>query len=169
MMYSLIMVFTLLFQQPTVYDYSFKTLDGKKVSLSEFKGRPMLLVNTASKCGFTPQYKELQELHKKYGDKLVVIGFPSDNFKNQEFGSSEEIAEFCEKNFGVTFLLSDKVDVTGEKMDPLFKYLTTAENPDFTGAINWNFEKFLIGKDGKLAHRYRSKVTPMDQSIIKNL
>lgn len=169
MMYSLIMVFTLLFQQPTVYDYSFTTLDGKKVSMEEFKGKQILIVNTASKCGFTPQYKQLQELYEKYGDQLVVIGFPSDNFKEQEFDTSKEIAAFCEKNYGVKFLLSEKVDVTGDKMAPLFKYLTTAKNPDFTGAINWNFEKFLIGRDGRLEHRYRSKVTPMDESIIKNL
>ncbi|MEI5984294.1 MULTISPECIES: glutathione peroxidase [Sphingobacterium] len=169
MIYSILMVFTMLFNQPTVYDYSFKTLDGKKVSLSEFKGKQILIVNTASKCGFTKQYKELQELSDKYGKDLVVIGFPSDNFKGQEFDSNEEIAAFCEENYGVKFLLSEKVDVTGEKMIPLFKYLTTAKNPDFTGAINWNFEKFLIGKDGKLAHRYRSKVTPLDESIVKEL
>ena len=169
MIYSLILMFSMLVNQPTVYDFNFKTLDGKKVSLSSFKGKQLLIVNTASKCGFTKQYKELQELHEQYGDKLVIIGFPSANFGNQEYGSSTEIAEFCEKNYGVTFLLADKVDVKGEKIHPLFKYLTQAKNPDFTGDINWNFEKFLIGKDGKLAHRYRSKVTPLDEQIVNNI
>ena len=169
MLVSMIMLFSMLFQQPTVYDFSFQTIDGKKISLAEFKGRQILIVNTASKCGFTKQYKELQALHEQYGDKLLVIGFPSDNFGNQEFESNEEIAEFCEKNFGVNFILAEKVDVKGEKINPLFQYLTTAENPDFTGEIKWNFEKFLINKDGKLAHRFRSKVNPLDKVITAHI
>ncbi|WP_231595988.1 glutathione peroxidase [Sphingobacterium endophyticum] len=169
MIMTMIMLYTMLFQQPTVYDYSFTSIDGKKINLSEFKGKQLLIVNTASKCGFTKQYKELQELHEEYGDKLVVIGFPSDNFGNQEYGDNKEIAEFCEKNYGVNFILSEKVDVKGEDQTALFKYLTETENPDFKGDINWNFEKFLIGKDGKLAHRYRSKVTPLDDQITKQI
>jgi len=163
---STIMLWAAMLSAPTsIYDFSFTSIDGQKVELSQFKGKYVLLVNTASKCGFTVQYKELQELQNQYGDKLVVIGFPANNFGSQEPGSNEEILGFCEKNYGVTFLLSEKIDVKGNEIDPLFKYLTTASNPDFTGDINWNFEKFLIGKDGKLIHRYRSKVTPLDASI----
>jgi len=161
-----IMLWAAMLGAPTsIYDFSFTSIDGEKVELSQFKGKYVLLVNTASKCGFTVQYKELQELQNQYGDKLVVIGFPANNFGGQEPGSNEEIQGFCEKNYGVTFLLSEKIDVKGKDIDPLFKYLTTASNPDFTGDINWNFEKFLIDKDGKLVHRYRSKVTPLDASI----
>ncbi len=163
------MLYTMLLQQPSVYDYSFTSIDGKKIDLADFKGKQLLIVNTASKCGFTKQYKELQELHEKYGDKLVVIGFPSDNFGGQEFANNEEIAAFCEKNFGVNFILSERVNVKGKEITPLFKYLTETENPDFKGDINWNFEKFLIDKDGKLAHRYRSKVNPLDESITKQI
>lgn len=169
MLVKMILLYTMLFQQPSVYDFSFKTIDGKKISLSEFKGKEILIVNTASKCGFTKQYKELQELHQQYGDKLVVIGFPSDNFGGQEFDANDKIQEFCEQNYGVTFLMSEKVDVKGEHADPLFKYLTSAENADFTGEIKWNFEKFLINKDGKLTNRFRSKVTPLDESILSKL
>jgi len=166
---TMIMICTMLFQQPTVYDFSFTSIDGKKIDFSEFKGKQLLIVNTASKCGFTKQYKELQELHEQYGDKLVVIGFPSDNFGNQEYADNKAIAQFCEKNFGVNFILSEKVDVKGDEQTALFKYLTETDNPDFTGDIKWNFEKFLIGKDGKLAHRYRSKVTPLDEVITKQI
>lgn len=161
---SIMLMFCGIFQltAQTVYDFNFTTLDGKEVKLSDFKGKNMLLVNTASKCGFTKQYKDLQALHEKYGDNLVIIGFPSDNFGGQEFAENSQIQEFCEANFGVTFLLSEKMDVKGEHINPLFAYLTTAENPDFTGDIKWNFEKFLINKDGKLVHRFRSKVNPSE-------
>lgn len=156
----------MIFPPSSVYDFSFKTIDGKEINLSEFKGKKLLIVNTASKCGFTPQYKELEELHKKYGENVVVIGFPSGNFGNQEFLNNEDIAEFCEENYGVSFLISEKTEVKGEKISPLFKYLIEQDNPDFKGDINWNFEKFLIDENGKLVHRYRSKIKPTDQIII---
>lgn len=159
----------MIFQEPTVYDFSFKTIDGKEVRLEEFRGKPMLIVNTASKCGFTKQYKELQELHQRHGDDVVVIGFPSDNFGGQELDNNEDILAFCEENYGVTFLLSEKVDVKGADAIPLFKYLTAVDNPDFTGDINWNFEKFLIDEEGKLTHRYRSKVSPMAAELVGKL
>lgn len=168
-MTTMIILCSVVFQKPSVYDFSFTTLDGEKKELSAFKGKPMLLVNTASKCGFTKQYEELQQLHEQYGEDLVVIGFPSDNFGGQEFDNNEEIAEFCEKNFGVTFLLSEKINVKGEDIDPLFSYLTQAENPDFTGEIKWNFEKFLIDADGKLTHRYRSKTSPLYKTILSEI
>ncbi len=152
-----------------VYQFSMVTIDGKQVSLSQFKGKKILIVNTASECGFTKQYAGLQELSEKYGDKVVVIGFPANNFGGQEPGSNEEIQGFCEKNFGVTFPLAEKSSVKGDDISPLFEYLTTTENADFTGDINWNFEKFLIDEQGNLIHRFRSKVEPMSKEIIVKL
>jgi glutathione peroxidase len=153
----------------SVYDFKLKNIDGKDFSLAKYKGKKVLVVNTASKCGFTPQYAELQKLADMYKDKLVVVGFPANNFGQQEPGTASEIKTFCEKNFGVTFPLSEKVSVKGDDICPLFKYLTEAPNPDFTGDINWNFEKFLIDENGTLIHRFRSKVTPLSPEITKYL
>jgi len=160
---------TMLSPATSIYDFSFTSIDGKAVNISDFRGKSILIVNTASKCGFTKQYKDLQALHEQYGDDLVVIGFPSDNFGGQELDNNVEIQNFCERNYGVTFLLSEKIDVKGDNINPLFKFLTTQENNDFTGDINWNFEKFLINKDGKLIHRYRSRINPLDKAIVSNL
>lgn len=170
-MNTLLILMTLLFNPPvkSVYDFSFKTIDGKEVKLSKFKGKKILIVNTASKCGYTPQYEDLEKLHKQYGNKLVLIGFPAGNFGGQELATNSEIKEFCTGKFNVTFLLAEKSSVKGTDINPLFKYLTTAENPDFTGDINWNFEKFLINEKGQLVHRFRSKVKPLDEAITKNL
>ena len=168
-MVTLLMILNLILPPTSVYDFSFTSMDGQVVQLSQFKGKKILVVNTASKCGFTPQYKDLEELHKQYGKNLVVIGFPANNFGNQEPGSNSDIAEFCEQNYGVTFLMAEKVEVKGDKIDPLFKYLTEQPNPDFTGEINWNFEKFLINEQGKLIHRYRSKIKPLDPVIVNQL
>lgn len=153
----------------SIYSFSFTAIDGKVIDMADFKGKHILIVNTASKCGFTKQYKDLQALHEQYGDELVVIGFPSDNFGGQELDNNTAIQEFCEKNYGVTFLLSEKIDVKGEKINPLFKFLIEQENADFMGEIKWNFEKFLISPDGQLIHRYRSKVNPLDREIVDNL
>ncbi|WP_039053570.1 glutathione peroxidase [Sphingobacterium sp. T2] len=168
-MLTLLMILNMILPPKTVHDFSFTSIEGKEVKMSQFKGKKILIVNTASKCGYTPQYKELEELHKKYGSRLVVIGFPANNFGRQEPGSNAEIAEFCEKNYGVTFLLAEKVDVKGENIHPLFKFLIEQDNPDFTGDINWNFEKFLIDENGKLIHRYRSKVKPLDPILVSQL
>lgn len=170
-MNTLLILMTLLFNPPvkSVYDFSFKTIDGKEVKLSKFKGKKILIVNTASKCGYTPQYEDLEKLHKQYGNKLVLIGFPAGNFGGQELATNSEIKEFCTGKFNVSFLLAEKSSVKGTDINPLFKYLTTAENPDFTGDINWNFEKFLINEKGQLVHRFRSKVKPLDEAITKNL
>ncbi|WP_316838867.1 glutathione peroxidase [Pedobacter gandavensis] len=170
-MNTLLILLSLIFTPPakSVYDFSFKTIDGKEVKLSKFKGKKILIVNTASKCGFTPQYEELEKLSKQYGKNVVLIGFPAGNFNGQELATNAEIKEFCKKNFGVTFLLSEKVSVKGDDIDPLFKYLTSAANPDFTGDINWNFEKFLINEKGELVHRFRSKVKPLSEELTKNL
>lgn len=152
----------------TVYDYSIKTIDGKTVKLSKFKGKKILIVNTASKCGYTKQYEDLEKLHKQYGKDVVLIGFPAGNFGGQELATNTEIQDFCKKNFGVTFLLSEKVSVKGSDIAPLFSYLTSEENPDFKGEIKWNFEKFLINEKGELAHRFRSATKPLDPVIVKN-
>jgi len=152
-----------------VYQFTVTSIDGKRVDLAQFEGKKLLLVNTASECGFTKQYAGLQELSEKYGDKVVVIGFPANNFGGQEPGTNTEIQGFCEKNFGVTFLLAEKSSVKGDDISPLFTYLTTTKNADFTGEIKWNFEKFLIDEHGKLIHRFRSKTEPMSDAIISKL
>jgi glutathione peroxidase len=157
------------FSTSSVYEFKLKTIDGQNFSLAKFKGKKVLIVNTASKCGFTPQYAELQKLADQYKDRLVVVGFPANNFANQEPAANSEIKTFCQKNFGVTFPLSSKISVKGDDIDPLFAYLTSAPNPDFTGEIKWNFEKFLIDENGKLIHRYRSNVTPLSPEITKEL
>ena len=152
----------------TVYDFKVDGLTGGKIDLSQYKGKKILIVNTASKCGYTPQYKELEELYEKYKDKVVVIGFPANNFLWQEPGTNSEIAEFCTKNYSVTFAMAAKISVKGKDMHPLFKWLIEQPNPDFTGGIKWNFEKFLLDENGKLIHRYRSAVNPMSEKITKN-
>ncbi len=154
-----------LFADLNVYDFKLKSIDNKEIDLSSYKGKKILIVNTASECGYTSQYAGLQELSDKYKDKLVVIGFPANNFGEQEPGDNTEIKGFCTKNYGVTFPLSSKISVTGEDIDPLFKWLTEQPNPDFTGPIKWNFEKILIDENGKVIHRWKSKTTPMSSEI----
>jgi glutathione peroxidase len=169
-MKSVALILSLMFfSTSSVYEFKLKTIDGQNFSLAEYKGKKVLIVNTASKCGYTPQYFELQKLADQYKDKLVVVGFPANNFANQEPAANTEIKTFCQKNFGVTFPLSSKISVKGNDIDPLFAYLTSAPNPDFTGEIKWNFEKFLIDENGKLIHRYRSNVTPLSPEITKEL
>ena len=170
-MKTLMILFSIFLSTPpeNVYQFKINSIDGKEINLSQFRGKKVLFVNTASKCGYTPQYKELEELSKKYKDKLVVIGVPANNFGGQEPGDNEDIQAFCEKNYGVTFLLTEKTSVKGEDINPLFDYLTTVENPDFTGPIKWNFEKFLIDEKGKLVHRFRSDVKPLSEAITKYL
>jgi glutathione peroxidase len=171
-MKTLALILTLLFvtsAPSSVYDFKLKTIDGKAFSLKQYKGKKVLIVNTASKCGFTVQYTDLQKLAEQYKDKLVVVGFPANNFGGQEPGTEQDIKTFCHDNFNVTFPMSGKVSVIGLDINPLFKYLTTAENPDFTGDIKWNFEKFLIDENGKLIHRYRSATKPLDPAITSAL
>src|SRR5476651_542738 len=168
----LVVFFALLFTAaPTTSVYTFKLtdLDGKAFDLKKYKGKKILVVNTASQCGFTKQYAELQQLQNKYKDKLVIVGFPANNFGGQEPGSDPTIKQFCTQTFGITFPLSTKISVKGDDIDPLFKYLTSAPNPDFTGEIKWNFEKFLIDENGNLIHHFRSKTTPMSPDLTKYL
>lgn len=151
--------------QSTIYDFTFNAIDGTEHSFKEFVGKKILIVNTASECGFTPQYEALQAVHEKYQDQIVIIGFPANNFGSQEPGSNNEIATFCKVNYGVTFLMAEKVDVKGADIHPLFKWLCEQNNPSFTGDIKWNFEKFLINTEGKLAARHRSGIKPDDKLI----
>ena len=148
-------------QTMSLYDFKLQTLDGKDADLSQFKGKALLIVNTASKCGYTTQYAGLQKLQtEREKDGLVVLGFPSNDFGGQEPGSAEEIAQFCQKNFGVTFPLFAKNSVKGDAQQPLFAWLTNEANPDLKGEIGWNFEKFLVSRDGKLVARFKSGVAP---------
>jgi glutathione peroxidase len=151
----------------SVYDFEFKTLMGQDIALSDFKGRKMLLVNVASECGFTPQYKELQELYDKYGDKVVVLGFPANDFGGQEPGSNEEIANFCERNYGVQFPVFQKISVTGPDAHPLYQYLSSkALNGVTDEKPTWNFCKYLIDEKGKVMKFFPSKVKPLSEEII---
>lgn len=147
---------------PTVYDFEALEISGKPVALSQFRGKVMLIVNTASACGFTPQFTGLEELHETYGKKgLVVLGFPCNQFGSQDAGSNTEIAEFCQLNYGVSFPMMAKIDVNGAQAHPLYQWLTK-EAPGLLGskAIKWNFTKFLVGKDGSVLKRYAPTDTP---------
>ena len=169
-MKTLLLILVLITAAPSsIYTFKVHNIDGKQLDLKKYKGKKILIVNTASKCGNTPQYAELEKLANAYKGKLVVIGFPANNFGGQEPGENLTIKEFCQKNYGVTFPLAEKSSVKGDDINPLFKYLTAAENPDFTGEIKWNFEKFLIDENGQLIHRFRSKVQPMSPEITKYL
>ena len=154
----------------SIYDFELDSLSGDEISLSEFEGNVLLIVNTASECGYTPQYKELQELYETYNDEgFYVLGFPANNFGGQEPGSDEEIAQFCELNYGVTFPMFSKISVKGDDQHPLYNYLTQVDNPDFTGEIGWNFEKFLIDRNGNIVRRFKSNVTPMGDELTESL
>jgi glutathione peroxidase len=165
-------LFILIFMQiqaQRIYDFKVLTVDGKTLNMSDFKGKKILIVNTASKCGYTGQYADLELLHKSYNNKVAVIGFPANNFGAQEPGTNKEIDEFCKKNYGVTFQICAKVSVAGDDMHPMFKWLTETKNPDFTGDIDWNFEKFLIDENGQLIHRFKSNIKPLSNDITSVL
>lgn len=154
---------------PPVLNFSMNSLQEKPVALSQYSGKVILMVNTASKCGYTPQYDGLQKLYAKYGKKgLVILGFPANDFGQQEPGTNAEIGEFCRKNYGVRFPMFSKIAVTGAQKAPLYKFLTEAKtNPQFAGEIGWNFEKFLISRDGKIANRFRSGVAPDASELMR--
>jgi|SRR5690554_5608013 len=155
-------------QEKSIYDFEVQTIEGETLNLSKFKGKKIMIVNTASKCGYTPQYEQLQELYEKYRDKnFVILGFPSNDFMRQEPGTNEEIALFCEKNYGVTFLMMAKITVKGKNKAPIYEYLTTKElNGHSDNKVQWNFQKYLIGTEGKLEQIYYPKTVPTDQLII---
>ena len=153
----------------TIYDFEALSIDGKKVALKQFKGKAMLIVNTASACGFTPQFSGLQKLHESYGRQaLVVLGFPCNQFGAQDSGSNGEIAGFCQLNYGVTFPMMAKIDVNGDAAHPLYQWLC-AQAPGLLGSksIKWNFTKFLVGKDGTVLRRYAPTDTP--ESLAKDI
>jgi glutathione peroxidase len=156
----------------TIYDFSVKTIDGQEQSLSHYKGNVVLIVNVASKCGFTPQYKGLQELYDKYKNRgFVVLGFPCNQFLSQEPGTNDEIKHFCSINYGITFPMFDKIDVNGDTAHPLYKYLTSAKGGFITDSIKWNFTKFLIDRKGTVVKRYPPQTAPenMEEDIKKLL
>lgn len=151
----------------TVYNFSAKTITGEEKSLKDYKGKALLIVNVASKCGFTPQYKGLQEVYDKYKDQgLEILGFPCNQFGGQEPGTEADITSFCELNYGVNFPMFAKVDVKGDKAHPLYTYMTE-QAPGLLGmkAVKWNFTKFLIGKDGKVVGRFAPQTKPVDLEV----
>ena len=152
-----------------VLNFKMKGIDGKEVDLSQFQGKVVLIVNVASKCGNTPQYKALQELYEKYGkDGFVVLGVPANEFGKQEPGSNDEIAKFCTSKYHVTFPMLAKVVVKGEGICPLYKHLSEKDtDPKFGGEIPWNFEKFLIGRNGEIAGRFNHRVKPESEEVVK--
>ena len=166
---SLGLVAAMLFAASSVHEFTMNDIDGKPAPLAAYSGKVMLVVNVASKCGYTPQYEGLQALYSKYKDKgLVVVGFPANNFGGQEPGTNEDIKTFCSRNYNVTFPMYSKISVLGADQAPLYGFLTQGSGP-----VKWNFTKFLVGKDGKVLQRFESKITPdsaeMTQAIEKAL
>ncbi|MBZ5591275.1 MAG: glutathione peroxidase [Acidobacteriia bacterium] len=156
-----------LFAASSVYDFALPSIDGQDASLGQFKGKVLLLVNVASKCGYTPQYAGLEALYEKYKDQgLVVVGFPANNFGAQEPGTNAEIKTFCTHNYHVSFPMYAKVSVKGEDKTPLYHYLTEEANPATNGEIGWNFTKFLVDRSGKVVARFESKVKPDDAGLV---
>lgn len=155
----------------SIYDFNAKDLNGNDVDFSQFKDKVLLIVNTASKCGFTPQFEGLEKLHQQYKDQgLVVIGFPCNQFGNQDPGNNDEIGTFCQKNYGVSFLMMDKIEVNGENEHPIFTWLKSQEGGFLTDGIKWNFTKFLVNREGEVVGRYASTKKPEAiESDIANL
>jgi len=153
----------------SIYDFKMKDIDGKEISLEMFKGKVVLVVNVASKCGLTQQYEGLQKIYSKYKDRgFMILGFPANNFKGQEPGTDAEIKAFCSIKFGVAFPMFSRISVLGENMHPLYRYLTGVEtNPGFSGDIRWNFDKFLFSKDGKPVGRFHPKAKPESEEVIR--
>ena len=155
--------------QQTIHDFTVENIFGEQIKLSEYKGKKIMVVNVASKCGLTPQYEQLQELYEKYVDRnFVIIGFPANNFLKQEPGTNEEIVKFCQVNYGVTFPMMAKISVKGKDIHPLYQWLTDKkENGVWSGDIQWNFQKFLIDEDGKFVKSIGPRTSPLDEEIVK--
>ena len=165
-MLSLILAVTL--SGSSIYDFKVAGLDGTDIDFSKYKGQKILIVNTASECGNTPQYKDLEALYEKYKGNLVIVGFPANNFGGQEPGTSTEIKEFCTKNYGVTFPMAEKVSVKGDDVAPIYKYLSEqAAAKGFADPVKWNFGKFLIDEKGNLVATFSPKTQPMSEEILK--
>ncbi len=173
---SLIFITSLVFKSQqmetitSLYDIKINSISGEKINLADFKGKKILFVNVASKCGFTPQYDGLQELYELYKDKLMIIGVPSNQFGGQEPGTAEQIQSFCKLNYGVTFLITEKVDVKGKNQHPLYTWLTKKENNGVkNSSVKWNFQKYLVDENGELIDYYFSLTKPMSKKITKHL
>ncbi|MES2647380.1 MAG: glutathione peroxidase [Bacteroidota bacterium] len=168
--FALVALFAFSPATTTVHQFKVPAIDGGTIDLSAYKGKKILIVNTASKCGYTKQYKGLEELYQQYKGKLVVIGFPANNFGGQEPGTNSEIKQFCTENFNVSFPMATKVSVKGKDIDPLFKWLSSkAENGVLDAEIGWNFNKFLLDENGRLLQHFDSKVEPASEEITKYL
>lgn len=153
-----------------LYSIPITSLQNNPIDLSQFKGKKILFVNVASQCGFTPQYKDLQKLHEQYQDKLAIIGVPCNQFGKQEPGTSAQIQEFCSVNYGVSFLITEKVDVKGKNQHPLYIWLTKkAENGKKNSTVRWNFQKYLVDEDGQLIDYFYSITKPLSTKIVKHL
>jgi glutathione peroxidase len=169
---SLLLLFTIItsatMAQGNFHQFKATTIDGKQLDFATLKGKKVLVVNTASKCGLTPQYKSLEELYKEFGgEKFEIIGFPANNFMGQEPGSNEEIATFCEKNYGVTFTMMDKISVKGKDIHPVYQWLTEkAKNGVADNKVSWNFQKFLIDENGNLVKSLSPQTSPVDDEIL---
>ena len=150
-----------------IYDFTLPSIDGKPMPLAEFKGKVVLVVNVASRCGYTPQYSGLESLYEKYKDQgLVIVGFPANNFSAQEPGTNEEIKAFCSRKYNVTFPMYSKVSVKGDDQTPLYQYLTKQTGPSIAGDIKWNFTKFLVDRNGNVVERFESAVTPDSKEVV---
>jgi glutathione peroxidase len=184
--FFLILVLSITLSGPSIYDFKVPGLDGNEINFADFKGKKIMVVNTASECGNTPQYADLEKLYEKYKNTLVIVGFPANNFGEQEPGSNEEIKAFCKKNYGVTFAMAEKVSVKGDDIHPLFKYLVdqskemaksvpTANTKDLAwrdylrNPITWNFTKFLVNEKGEVVTVFHNKVNPMSEEVLKYL
>lgn len=176
MLLSILLLFKFFFFAPapkgdvpkSIYDFKVEGLTGGTIDFAQFKGKKILIVNTASECGYTPQYEDLEKLYKKYKGKLVIVGFPANDFGRQEPGSNEEIAGFCKKNYGVTFPMAAKITVKGEDMAPIYHWLTEKELNGFDNStVKWNFQKYLINEKGELVNVFYSKTKPMSAELIE--
>lgn len=154
----------------SIHSFKVNSIDGKQLNFASFKGKKILVVNTASQCGYTPQYEALEKIYKQYKDKLVIVGFPCNQFGGQEPGSNEEIVAFCQKNYGVSFYLADKIDVKGPNTAPIYQWLTQkSKNGVLDASISWNFNKFLMDENGKMISYFPSNVKPDSEAITSQL
>jgi len=157
-------------EMTSIHTFKVEALDGTTINFADFKGKKILIVNTASECGYTPQYKELEALYQKFKDKLVIVGFPANNFGGQEPGTNTEIKAFCQQNYGVTFPMAAKISVKGDDAAPIYQWLCTkTENGVLDAEIKWNFNKFLLDENGNMIAYFPSKVTPMSEQITGKL
>lgn len=170
LIYTVLLLFTpiMVAQQKSLYDFKIKDIDGVEFDMDSLKGKKVLIVNVASKCGLTPQYAQLEELYKKYKDQdFIILGFPSNDFKEQEPGTNSEIKEFCTLNYGVTFPIMDKVKVIGSRKAPIYKWLTEkSQNGEFDAEVQWNFQKFMINSEGQVVGYANPKDSPLSDKII---